>query len=61
MFRNGFIGPSEPNVTGIPGMLADLAVLWHDIFTIPVAELRAVRSVLTIVGGKVVYEAAAVQ
>jgi hypothetical protein len=44
-----------------PGMLADLAVLSHDIFTIPVAELPAVRSVLTMVGGKVVYEAAAVQ
>ena len=40
-----------------PGMLADMAVLSHDIFTIPLAELPAVRSVLTMVGGKVVYEA----
>jgi hypothetical protein len=40
-----------------PGMLADIAVLSQDIFTIPVAELPALRSVLTMVGGKVVYEA----
>ena len=42
-----------------PGMLADLAVLSHDVFTIPAAELPAVRSVLTMVGGKVIYEAVA--
>jgi hypothetical protein len=40
-----------------PGMLADVAVLSQDIFTIPLAELPAVRSVLTMVGGKVVYAA----
>jgi hypothetical protein len=44
-----------------PGMLADMAVLSHDIFTIPAVELPAVRSILTIVGGKVIYEAPTVQ
>lgn len=37
------------------GKLADLAVLTHDIFTIPVEELPEVRSVLTMVDGKIVY------
>jgi predicted amidohydrolase YtcJ len=38
-------------------MLADLAVLSKDIFTIPVEELPSVESILTMVGGKVVYDA----
>lgn len=39
------------------GMLADMAVLSQDVFTAPEAALPATVSVLTIVGGKVVYEA----
>ena len=39
------------------GKLADLVVLSQDIFTVPVPELPKTRSVLTIVGGKIVYEA----
>jgi len=39
-----------------PGMLADLAVLSQDVFTVPVAALPATRSVLTIVGGKIVHD-----
>jgi predicted amidohydrolase YtcJ len=39
------------------GKLADLAVLSQDIFAAPVAELPKTNSVLTIVGGKVVYDA----
>jgi predicted amidohydrolase YtcJ len=39
-----------------PGMLADLAVLSHDIFTVPVAVLPATTSVLTIIGGRVVWD-----
>jgi predicted amidohydrolase YtcJ len=38
------------------GMLADLAVLSQDIFTIGLNQLPATESVLTIVDGKVVYE-----
>ncbi len=40
-----------------PGKLADLAVLSQDIFTVPAPELPKTRSVLTLVGGKVVYDA----
>jgi predicted amidohydrolase YtcJ len=38
------------------GMLADLAVLSQDIFTIPAEQLTATKSILTIVDGKIVYQ-----
>ena len=38
------------------GKLADLAVLSRDIFTVPVQQLMATHSVLTMIDGKVVYE-----
>jgi predicted amidohydrolase YtcJ len=41
-----------------PGQLADLAVLSADYFSIPEEEIKRLASVLTIVGGKVVYAAA---
>jgi imidazolonepropionase-like amidohydrolase len=44
-----------------PGMLADLAVLSHDIFTVPPAALPGTTSVLTLVGGRVVFDAGAVR
>lgn len=40
-----------------PGKLADLAVLSQDIFSVPTAELPKTQSVLTLVGGKSVYDA----
>jgi predicted amidohydrolase YtcJ len=40
-----------------PGMLADLAVLSQDVFTVPAAALPATRSVFTLVGGRVVVDA----
>ena len=40
-----------------PGMLADLAVLSADIFAIPPTALPATVSVLTLVGGRVAYDA----
>ena len=40
-----------------PGKLADLAVLSQDIFTIPAGDLPKTESVLTMVGGKIVYDA----
>ena len=40
-----------------PGMLADLAVLSQDVFTVPTTALPATRSVLTLIGGRVVYDA----
>lgn len=42
-----------------PGKLADLAVLSQDIFTVPLPELPKTQSVLTLVGGKTVYDARA--
>jgi hypothetical protein len=41
-----------------PGKLADLAVLNADYLTAPVEEIGKIRSVLTMVGGDVVYAAA---
>jgi predicted amidohydrolase YtcJ len=38
-----------------PGQLADLAVLSADYFSIPEEEIKDLESVLTIVGGRVVY------
>jgi predicted amidohydrolase YtcJ len=40
-----------------PGMLADLAVLSQDIFAVPLDQLPQTSSVMTIVGGEVVWEA----
>ena len=42
------------------GMLADLAVLSADLFSVPVAELQSLRSVLTMLGGKIVHDAGAI-
>ena len=39
-----------------PGYLADLSVLSQDVFTIDAAKLPETESVLTMVGGRVVYE-----
>ena len=41
-----------------PGKFADLAVLSKDYLTIPVSDVHGIESVLTMVGGKVVYAAA---
>jgi predicted amidohydrolase YtcJ len=38
------------------GMLADFAILERDIFTIPPAQLRDVRVMRTVVGGRTVFE-----
>jgi predicted amidohydrolase YtcJ len=38
------------------GMWADLAVLSQDIFTIPIEQLPATTSVLTMINGKIVYQ-----
>ncbi|MBV8453308.1 MAG: amidohydrolase, partial [Deltaproteobacteria bacterium] len=39
----------------VPGQLADLSVLSADYFAIPEEEIKQLESVLTIVGGKIVY------
>ncbi len=40
----------------VPGLLADLVVLDRDIFRIPPEELKDVNVLLTVVGGRVVFE-----
>jgi len=40
-----------------PGKLADVAVLDRDYFTVPDADIRKIRSVLTIVDGKIAHDA----
>jgi predicted amidohydrolase YtcJ len=40
-----------------PDKLADLAVLSQDIFTVASPDLPKTESVLTMVGGKIVYDA----
>jgi hypothetical protein len=39
-----------------PGKLADLAVLNDDYFTVPDEGIKDIRSVLTVVGGKIVHD-----
>jgi len=39
------------------GKLADLAVLDRDYFTVPDAEIKKIRSVLTVVDGRIVHDA----
>jgi len=48
---------TEEDVKGslAPGQLADFAVLSADFFTIPEEEIRGLESVLTVLGGNVVY------
>src|SRR4029453_16411742 len=40
-----------------PGHLADLAVLTDDFFSVPEEQIKAIESVLTIIGGKIVHAA----
>jgi len=42
-----------------PGKLADLAVLDRDYFSVPDADIRKIRAVLTIVDGRIVHDSKA--
>ncbi len=42
-----------------PGKLADMFITDKDYLTVPPEEIRTIKSVLTIVGGRVIYDAAA--
>src|SRR5580765_3604548 len=44
-----------------PTKLADLAVLDRDYFAVPDADIKKIRSVLTVVGGKVVHDSGALR
>jgi len=58
--RNALIIMQENNLGSIaPGKLADLLVLDRDYLTVPADEIRDIKPVITMVGGRVVYDAAA--
>ena len=56
-----FSGEEDKKGAIVPGQLADLAVLSADYFSVPEEEIKGIESVLTLVGGKVVYGAGAVR
>ena len=58
--RNTAFAANEDDKRGTlePGKFADLAVLSADYLTAPVKEIGKIKSLLTMVGGKVVYAAA---
>jgi hypothetical protein len=50
----------ENNLGSIaPGKLADLVVIDRDYLTVPADQIKDIKAVMTIVGGRVVYDAAA--
>jgi predicted amidohydrolase YtcJ len=58
--KNAIIIMQENNLGSIaPGKLADLLVLDRDYLTIPADEIKDIRPAMTMVGGRVVYDAAA--
>ena len=58
--RNSLIIMQENNLGSIaPGKLADLLVLDRDYLTIPADQIKDIKPVVTMVGGRVVYDAAA--
>src|SRR5471032_1354754 len=52
-----FSGEEDKKGAIVQGNLADLAVLSSDYFSVPEEEIKGIESVLTLVGGKVVYGA----
>ena len=55
--ENGWFLREEDQLGTIePGKLADLVVLNSDYFAVPNEDLKKIRSVLTVVGGNVVYD-----
>jgi predicted amidohydrolase YtcJ len=58
--KNAFFVFQENNLGSIqPGKLADLVVLDRDYLTIPADEIKNIRPVMTMVGGRIVYDASA--
>ena len=47
------------SVPSQPGKLADMFIADRDYLTVPADDIRLIKSVMTIVGGRVVYDAAA--
>lgn len=53
---NGYLMFQESNIGALkPGLLADLLVLDRDYLTVPADEIKAIRPVATLVGGRLVH------
>jgi predicted amidohydrolase YtcJ len=60
--NNGWFLHEENQIGTIePGRLGDLVVLSHDYFAVPDEDLKKIRSVLSVVGGRIVYDAGVVK
>jgi predicted amidohydrolase YtcJ len=58
--KNAYFVFQENSLGSIqPGKLADLVVLDRDYLTIPAEQIKDIRPVMTMVGGRIVYDAAA--
>jgi predicted amidohydrolase YtcJ len=58
--RNAFFVFQEDNLGSIaPGKLADLVVLDRDYLTVPADQIKDIKSVMTMVGGRIVYDVSA--
>ena len=58
--KNAFFVFQEDNLGSIqPGKLADLVVMDRDYLTVPADQIKNIQSVLTMVGGKIAYDAEA--
>jgi len=55
---NAYFMFQEANLGSLaPGKYADLVVLDRDYLTVPVDEIPGIKPIMTLVGGKAVYEA----
>ena len=56
--NNSFFIFQEDNLGSIqPGKLADLVVLDRDYLTVPVDQIKDIKPVMTMVGGRIVFDA----
>jgi len=60
--KNAYLVFQENNLGSIqPGKLADLVVLDRDYLTVPADQIRNIKPVMTMVGGRMVYDASSAQ
>jgi len=60
--KNAYFHFQENNLGSIqPGKMADMLVLDRDYLTIPADQIKDIRPAMTMVGGRIVYDAAATQ
>ena len=55
--KNPYFVFQENNLGSIqPGKLADLVVLDRDYLTIPADQIKEIKPVMTVVGGRIIYD-----